>query len=118
MSQIPVEKNILSRDFRKVIDTDFHQLLNNNQNLAPEIGIDEFFELYEQLFYQIPKEGETNSHRYILTRTVQYLGVKLAEDIDVNALLEEITSLRQQLLEADKDLQQLKEDPGTNLLDQ
>jgi hypothetical protein len=118
MSQIPVEKNILSRDFRKVIDTDFHQLLNNNQDITQEIGIDEFFELYEQMFYQIPKEGDTNSHNYILIKTANYLGVKLADEVDVTALLEEITSLRQQLLEADTALSSIKENPGTNLLDQ
>ena len=30
----------------------------------------------------------------------EYLGVKLADDVDIQALLDEITSLRQQLLEA------------------
>jgi hypothetical protein len=50
------------------------------------------------LFYQIPKEGDTNSHRYILEKEANYLGVIVSQD-DVQALLDEITSLRQQLLD-------------------
>ena len=56
------------------------------------------FELYENLFYQIPKEGDTNSHRYMLERSAEYLGVIVNQD-DIQALLDEITSLRQQVLD-------------------
>ena len=47
-----------------------------------------------------PKEGDINSHRYILRREAEYLNVKLEDEIDVQALLDEITTLRQELLEA------------------
>jgi polyhydroxyalkanoate synthesis regulator phasin len=60
--------------------------------------VDDFFQLYEDLFYQIPKEGDTNSHRYILQREADYLGVSVSQD-DIQALLNEITSLRQQVLD-------------------
>jgi predicted metal-dependent hydrolase len=45
-----------------------------------------------------PKEGDANSHRYILQREADYLGVSISQE-DVQALLNEITSLRQQVLE-------------------
>jgi hypothetical protein len=32
------------------------------------------FQLYENLFETIPKEGDLNSHRYILIKTAEYLG--------------------------------------------
>lgn len=102
MSNIPVEKNVFSKDFSKVIDVNFHQLLNNGENDIKVVSISEFFQLYEELFYQIPKEGDAESHRYILNRTAEYLGVKLSNDVDVNALLEEITNLRQELLDSQK----------------
>ena len=50
------------------------------------------------LFYQIQKEGDTNSHRYIIQKEADYLGVSINQD-DIQALLDEITSLRQQVLE-------------------
>ena len=100
MSQIPIEKTVYDKNtFGKVIDTQFHQLLNNQNEETPTFTIDDFFELYEQLFYQIPKEGDINSHRYILEREADYLGVNINQD-DIQALLDEITALRQQVLDS------------------
>jgi hypothetical protein len=107
MSQIPIQKQVFGKDFSKVIDVEFKQLLQKTTDNNNEITIDEFFNLYEELFYQIPKEGESHSHRYILTRTVDHLGVRLADDTDVQALLQEITELRQELLDANKALNDL-----------
>ena len=101
MSQIPVEKKVFGKDLSKVIDIQFHQL-GQVEEIQPETTIEDFFKLYEELFYQIPKEGDINSHKYILNREVEYLGVKLADEIDIQALLEEITNLRQELLDANK----------------
>ena len=98
---IPVKRAIYDKNkFSKVIDTQFREL-NVTEPTVPEITVDEFFALYEQLFFEIPKEGEVNSHAYILNKEAEYLGVKFAEDVDVQALLQEITDLRQQLLEAE-----------------
>lgn len=98
---IPIEKTVFNKNtFVKVIDTQFSQLLNNQIiEEEPTFTIDDFFELYEQLFYQIPKEGDTNSHRFILEKEAEYLGVIINQD-DIQALLDEITSLRQQVLDS------------------
>jgi hypothetical protein len=100
MSQIPIERRLFDKDmFGKVVDTSFHQLLNNQVAIeTPTFTIDDFFALYESLFYQIPKEGDSNSHRYILEKEASYLGV-IVNSNDIQALLDEITSLRQQLLD-------------------
>lgn len=97
MARLSISKKVLSKDLNKVIDTEFRQLLRPQE--TTEFSMDDFFDLYEDLFYQIPKEGDTNSHTYILNKTTEYLGVKLADDIDIQALLDEITSLRQQLVD-------------------
>jgi hypothetical protein len=99
MSQIPVQKTVFNKDtYGRVIDTQFSQLLNQGVAETNSFSIDDFFQLYEDLFYQIPKEGDTNSHMYILQREADYLGISISQD-DVQALLNEITSLRQQVLE-------------------
>lgn len=99
MSQIPIEKQVYDKDsFNKVVDTQFRQLLNNQPEETPVFTMEEFFDLYEQLFYQIPKEGEANSHRFILEKEADYLGVIVNQD-DIQALLQEITTLRQQVLD-------------------
>jgi hypothetical protein len=101
MSQIPIEKQVFDKNiFPKVIDTQFHQLLNSQSvNDVPAFTVDDFFILYEQLFYQIPREGDINSHRYILEKEADYLGVSLNQD-DIQALLNEITTLRQEILDS------------------
>lgn len=100
MSQIFIQKQVFDKDtFEKVVDTQFSQLINQQaSNVAVPLTVDEFFKLYEEIFYQIPKEGDINSHRYILEKEAEYLGVNLNND-DIQALLDEITSLRQTVLD-------------------
>ncbi len=97
MANIKVDKTILGRN-DSIVDTNFSFFLKENN--VPEFTIEDFFQLYEELFYQIPKEGDVESHTYILNKEAEYLGIRLASDVDIQALLNEITSLRQQLLES------------------
>jgi hypothetical protein len=101
MSEIPVQKTVFNKDtYGRVINTQFSQLLNQGTTEDTlSFTVDDFFQLYEELFYQIPKEGDTNSHKYILQKEADYLGISISQD-DIQALLNEITSLRQQVLEA------------------
>jgi hypothetical protein len=116
MSQIPIEKNVFDKNtFEKVIDTQFSQLLSSDVSAeTPSFTIDDFFQLYEDLFYQIPKEGDSNSHRYILNKEADYLGVIVNQD-DIQALLDEITSLRQQLLDTQQIVSSLSSTTNINV---
>jgi hypothetical protein len=108
MSQILVQKTVFNKDtYGRVINTQFSQFLNQGVvEETPSYTIDDFFELYDQLFYQIPKDGDVNSHQYILQREADYLGISINQD-DIQALLDEITSLRQQVLETQQTLNDL-----------
>jgi hypothetical protein len=101
MSQIPIQKTVFDKNlFNRVVNTQFSQLIEP-QVVDEEVlsfSIDDFFNLYEQLFYQIPRNGDINSHQYILQKEADYLGIIVNQD-DVQALLNEITSLRQQVLD-------------------
>jgi hypothetical protein len=105
---IPIEKTVYNKNtFSKVINTRFSQFLTDAEEAeTPVFTIEDFFELYEQLFYQIPKEGDTNSHRYILEKEAEYLGVIINQD-DIQALLDEITVLRQQVIDTQTALDEL-----------
>ena len=108
MSQISVQKTVFNKDtYGRVIDTQFRQLINQGViDETPSFTIDDFFQLYEDLFYQIPKEGDSNSHQYILQKEADYLGISISQD-DVQALLDEITLLRQQVLETQQTVNDL-----------
>jgi len=109
MSNIPIQKQVFNKNnFPKVVDTQFKQLINTNQNeVTPSFSLEDFFTLYEQLFYQIPKEGDSNSHQYILQREADYLGISISTE-DVQALLNEITTLRQEVLSTQQIVQTLR----------
>ena len=100
MSQILIQKTVFNKDtYGRVVNTQFSQLINQQtSNVAAPLTVDEFFKLYEEIFYQIPKEGDINSHRYILEKEAEYLGINLNND-DIQALLDEITTLRQTVLD-------------------
>jgi hypothetical protein len=97
-NNIPIKQVVYDKNsFSKVIDINFREL-NNSQPVREEITIEEFFRIYEDVFFNIPKEGDIESHRFILNKEAEYLGVRFGDDIDIQALLEEITDLRRQLV--------------------
>ena len=102
MSEIIPIRNVVydKNTFAKVVNTQFSEL-NFIPPTPPETSLENFFELYDELFLDIPREGDINSHRFILEREAEYLGVRIADDSEIQALLQEITDLRQQLLEAE-----------------
>lgn len=109
MSQIPIQKTVFDKNlFNRVVNTQFNQLIEPQveDEDTLEFSIDDFFSLYEQLFYQIPRDGDINSHQYILQKEADYLGITINQD-DIQALLNEITSLRQQVLDTQTLVNQL-----------
>ena len=107
MTQISFDKNVFGKNnFEKVVDTRFKQLLGTQQSQG-DITLSDFFQIYENLFIQIPKEDDINSHRYMMNRSAEYLGIKLADETDIQALLNEITTLRNDLLVSNKTLAEL-----------
>jgi hypothetical protein len=71
--QINLNKTVYSKNqFEKVIDTSFTQLVEPVPTVslvAPTISVAEFFQNYQQIFFQIPKFGELNSHEYLIKTT-------------------------------------------------
>lgn len=89
--------------YPKVIDTRFTQLVPPEPIPEEAVTVEQFFQLYDELFFQIPVTGEINSHEYLVKTSAEYIGGDVISDNE-KALLEEINSLRQQLLEANQSL--------------
>jgi hypothetical protein len=86
--------------YQKVIDTSFTQLIQpqvTSSIVTPTISVDEFFQNYQQIFFQIPKFGNTNSHEYLVKTSQEYIGSTTNDDL-IQALTDEITQLRQENL--------------------
>ena len=110
------ENLLLNRDvfnkvaFNNTIDTNFNELDQLEPDLSffdPNLAtVEDFFNIYQNLFFQIPKFGDINSHQYLVVESTEYTNyIENQEQID--ALLEEITDLREENLQLNLDLQQI-----------
>lgn len=94
--RVDLNKNVFNKaDFLKTVDASFKQLVPPPTEEAPAFTVDDFFVEYEKLFFEIPKEGETNSHRYLAERSGEYANFDLVNQ-EIQALLDEIATLRQE----------------------
>lgn len=90
--------------YQNVIDTSFTQLLPPPPPPEVVFTVEDFFNLYNTLFYEIPAEGDTNSHRFLINRSTEYVGFTEEKEEDIQVLLDEITALREELLATQKEL--------------
>jgi hypothetical protein len=102
------------RQYTKVIDTSFKQLgvQTIQEQIDQQPTVDEFFNMYNELFYQIPELGATNSHEYLIKKSSEYIAFDANQD-EIIALQNEIAQLRIDLLDAQKQVIELQ--TGTTL---
>jgi hypothetical protein len=102
------------RQYTKVINNSFTQLgvqtVQEQINVQPNTN--EFFSMYNELFYNIPELGETNSHEYLIKTSSEYINFNTNQE-EITALQAEIAQLRIDLLDAQKQVIQLQ--TGTTL---
>jgi hypothetical protein len=100
--EVKLVKEVYGRNtYTRVVDTSFSELYTPvTASVTPgQLTVEAFFDAYNDLFFQIPALGEVNSHEYLVKRSTDYLGGGVLSDNE-KAYIEEINSLRQQLLEA------------------
>ena len=74
--KIDLIKKVYSKtEYPKIIDTRFQQLgkLSVNQQIDETVTINDFFEYYNDLFYDIPPYGVSNSHEYLVKSSGEYI---------------------------------------------
>ena len=99
--KVELIKEVYGRNtYTRVVDTSFSELYTAVTASAAPVGlsVEEFFNAYDTLFFEIPATGEVNSHEYLVKRSGEYLGGGVISDNE-KAYIDEINSLRQQLLE-------------------
>lgn len=102
-NEIQIKKTVYRRDqFDKVIDRNF-TTFSQPPAVEDEVTLEEFFELYERFYFEIPLEGDRNSHRYLLQRSSEVVDFE-RDTQDIQPLLDEIATLRTQILEYQQQL--------------
>ena len=100
-NNIKIQKTVYQKDsFGKVVDTNFKSFIDEEDVVSIKT-VEQFFEDYEDLYLDIPLEGEGKSHKYLTERSSELVQIQEAL-LDIQPLLDEIAELRDQLLEANK----------------
>jgi hypothetical protein len=105
--QIVLTKQVYDKNqYQKVIDTTFTQLVQPTSQATGSAlpTVNEFFDFYNQLFFDIPKFGEINSHEYLIKTSTEYIGASSVVNDELQALIDEVTELRQENLDLQQQL--------------
>ena len=112
MAKVKLNKTVFDKGkFEQTVDTSFSQLVTKPEQKFFDINlasVDDFFAIYTNLFYDIPKEGSTKSHTYLIKESSEYVGFEEIND-DIQILLDEITKLREELLTKDTNILELEQ---------
>jgi len=98
---INLNKDVFNkRSYKKTIDTKFKQLgvVPIQEQIDVQPTVQEFFDMYNTLFYQINELGPTNSHEFLVKTSQEYIGDTINDEL-IEALQDEIANLRNELLQ-------------------
>jgi len=105
-TKVQIKKTVYDNTgLSKIVDREFRSF----GDPVPEQDLDtvtELFRLYDKLYLDIPVEGDSNSHRYLVQKSSELLNVDLDNEV-IQPLLDEIAELRQELLEANQEIASL-----------
>jgi hypothetical protein len=107
---VTFQKQVYSKSqYSKIIDTSFTQL--GVQTVAEQVAAqpttNDFFVMYNDLFYDIPEIGETNSHEFLINKSSEYINF-IPNQEEIIALQNEIAQLRIELLDAQRQVIELQ----------
>jgi len=99
--KVDTKKKVFSKaQYPKTINTQFSELgiIPITDSIVQTPTVEEFFSLYDELFYEIPALGTTNSHEYLVRTSGEYINFEENNEI-IEALQQEITQLREENLQ-------------------
>ena len=103
---IEFSKQVFNKSqYNKIIDTSFKQLGIKSplQQIEETPSVNDFFQMYNELFYDIPETGPTNSHEFLIQRSSEYINFEPNNE-EIEALQNEIAQLRTELLDTQRQL--------------
>lgn len=111
--RVELKKEVINlKEFQQVVDTSFKFY---TEPVVP-VNIDtveELFRLYSKLYLEVPTYGATNSHEYLVTQSSKLY--QESNSADIVPLTNEIADLRERLLEANQQIQELTAQLANNV---
>jgi len=108
MAEYPLNRTVFKKEaYENAIDTSLGSVpppsVTSTPLLEDTISVSEFFNIYNAVFYNIPAQGDVNSHTYLAQTSGDYANLNQNDD-STQALLDEITELRKQNLELNQQI--------------
>lgn len=97
-------------EFQSVVDTQFRTYTDGFLGATPvqsSITIEQLFENYENLYFEIPITGPVNSHEYLVKKSKELVGDS-KELEQLSMLIQQVDSLRNELAQAYKKIEELQ----------
>ena len=96
---INLQKTVYGKkSFDDKINRSFDEFMSKNK----DISMEEFFTYYNQMFYEIPKDG-SNSHKAIIDQSTDYIGDFIdGRDVEILELTKQIVDLERKLAEQEE----------------
>ena len=96
---IDLQKTVYGKkSFDDKINRSFDEFMSKNK----DISMEEFFTYYNQMFYEIPKDG-SNSHKAIIDQSTDYIGDFIDNrDVEILELTKQIVDLERKLAEQEE----------------
>lgn len=105
--KVEIKKTVFDRrGYKGVIDNKFKFFKELEPVVDPDT-VEELFRLYDKLYALIPIEGEDNSHQYLVERSSELYQIDTQLE-SIQPLLDEVASLRNQLLENNRRILELE----------
>lgn len=105
--RVEIKKTVLdNKQYRSIIDSKFKFFKELEPVVDPDT-VEELFRLYDKLYALIPIEGEDNSHQYLVERSSELYKIDAQLD-SIQPLLDEVSSLRGQILESNRRILELE----------
>ncbi len=107
MNDIKIQKTVFNAtEFNRVVDRSFSTF---TQPVVEEDTdtVENFFRLYDKLYFEIDITGETDSHEYLIRKSSELVDFEKNTE-DIQPLLDEIAQLRTELLQANQQILNLE----------
>ena len=108
---VKLNKEVFSKvSYQKTIDTSFKEfgVKTIQEQINEQPTVQEFFNMYNALFYQINELGPTNSHEYLIKTSSEYINFSENNEI-IEVLQNEIAQLREELLTLQQEIAGVEE---------
>lgn len=108
---VKLNKEVFSKiSYQKTIDTSFKEfgVKTIQEQINEQPTVQEFFDMYNTLFYQINELGPTNSHEYLIKTSSEYINFSENNEI-IELLQNEIAQLREELLTLQQEIAGVEE---------